>query len=194
MGIKSNRDNQDDTISARIVIVSGSPGTGKTSISKILSENSVYNRSVHIHTDDFYQYIRKGYISPWRNDSGNQNESVIEAVAASAKRFYKGGYEVFVDGVIGPWFLEPWIKIADEGVDVRYIILRPNVQTTVSRAAKREQREFFPLDDKITSELWYSLADLGSYELHAIDTTTLTIDESVILVQKMLSEGSFRII
>lgn len=32
---------------------------------------------------------------------------MIEAVAASAERFSAGGYEVFVDGTIGPWFLEP---------------------------------------------------------------------------------------
>jgi hypothetical protein len=119
-------------IPARIVLISGSPGTGKTSISRILAETSDYACAVHIHTDDFYQYIRKGYVSPWLNGAGDQNETVIESVVVSAKRFSAGGYEVFVDGVIGPWFLEPWIDIAKEGVDVRYIVLRPSEQETVS--------------------------------------------------------------
>lgn len=179
---------------SRIVVISGATGTGKTSISRIQTENSTYDRAVHIHTDDFYQYIRKGYISPWLNGTGEQNETVIESVAASAKRFSAGGYEVFVDGVIGPWFLKPWIQISEEGVDVRYIILRPSEQTTVLRATNREQREIFPLNDEVVKTLWRSLTDLGKYESNVVDTTAQTVDESVAFIQKMLLEENFRIV
>ena len=83
---------------ARIVVISGSPGTGKTTISRILAENSTHEKAVYIEVDDFWQYIRKGYIHPWEGGggAGNQNETVIESAAASAKRFSEGGYEVFV--------------------------------------------------------------------------------------------------
>ena len=72
---------------------------------QVAAEKSPYDCAVHIHSDDFYQYIRKGYIAPWLEGSGKQNEVMIEAAAASAERFSAGGYEVFVDGTIGPWFL-----------------------------------------------------------------------------------------
>lgn len=180
-------------MTARIVIISGANGTGKTSISRILAENSTYDRAVHIHTDDFYQYIRKGYISPWLNGTGEQNETMIESVAASAKRFSEGGYEVYVDGVIGPWFLKPWIRIAEDGVDVRYIILRPDEQTTILRATEREQRDYFPLTHEVIKNTWLSFSDLGIYESNAIDTTNQIVDESVMLIQKMLLEGAYRI-
>ena len=180
-------------MTARIVIISGATGTGKTSISRILAENSTYDRAVHIHTDDFYQYIRKGYISPWLNGTSKQNETMIESVAASAKRFSAGGYEVYVDGVIGPWFLEPWNKIAEDGVDVRYIVLRPDEQTTILRATDREQRDYFPLNYEVIKDIWRSLSDLGIYESNVIDTTDQTVDESVTLIQKMLLEGAYRI-
>lgn len=101
----------EDKMAARIVIISGACGTGKSSSSRLLAEKSPYDCAVHIHSDDFYQYIRKGYIAPWLEGSGKQNEVMIEAVAASAERFSAGGYEVFVDGTIGPWFLEPWEKL-----------------------------------------------------------------------------------
>lgn len=178
---------------ARVVIISGSPGTGKTSISKVLARNTAYDRAVYIHTDDFYQAICKGYLSPWLRESGDQNETVVEAVAAAAKRYSSDGYEVYVDGVIGPWFLGPWMRLAGQGVDVRYIVLRPGEQETVNRAAQRQQREFFPLDDEIVSNMWRSLADLGQYEPHALDTTALTVEESAALIQKKLAEGAFRI-
>jgi len=180
-------------MTARIVIISGATGTGKTSISRILAENSTYDKAVHIHTDDFYEYIRKGYIAPWLNGSGDQNETMIESVAASARSFSAGGYEVYVDGVIGPWFLEPWRKIAEEGVDVRYIVLRPDEKATILRAANREQRDYFPLNSEIVKNVWLSLSDLGIYESNAIDTTNQTVDESITLIQKMLLEGACRI-
>lgn len=179
---------------SRIVIVSGAPGSGKTSVSRILSENSACERAVHMHTDDFYQYIRKGYISPWLDGSGDQNETVIKAVAASAKRFYRGGYEVFVDGVVGPWFLKPWVQMAEDGVDVHYVILRPSEEATVFRVLNREQNEYFPLNPEVVKALRQSLTGLGKYEPHVVDTTDQTVEESAALIQKMLLEDHFRIV
>lgn len=181
-------------MTARIVIVSGACGTGKTSIARLLAKNSTYAYAVHIHTDDFYQYIRKGYITPWLDSSGDQNETVIDAVVASTKRFSEGGYEVFVDGVIGPWFLQPWIKLAEEGFDIRYIVLRPDEETTISRALERTQRDYFPLNRDDIKNVWNSLSDLDKYESNVVDTTAQTIDESMVYIQKMLQANAFRVL
>lgn len=178
---------------ARIVIISGSPGTGKSSITKLLTENSTYENAVHIHTDDFYQYICKGYIPPWLKESNKQNETVTETIAAASKSFASGGYEVFVDGVVGPWFIKPWGKLTEEGIDVRYIVLRPDEQTTIMRAATREKNKIVPLSPETVRNMWHSLSDLGKYESHAIDTTAQTVEESVMLIRKMLSGDAFRI-
>lgn len=178
---------------ARIVIISGSPGTGKTTLSEKLAESSTYDKAVHIEVDDFWQCIRKGYIYPWLDGSGDQNETVVKSVAASAKRYSKSGYEVFVAGTIGPWFLKPWIKIAKKGVDVRYIVLRPDQETTVIRATERQQRDFFPLNIELIKDLWNSFTDIDKYESHFLNTTGQTVDESVSVIHKMLLEGSFRI-
>lgn len=178
---------------ARIVIVSGATGSGKSSITKRLTESSTYERAVHLHTDDFYQYIRKGYISPWLDGSDDQNKTMIEAAAVCAREFCRGGYEVYVDGVIGPWYLTPGLAIAKEGMDVRYIVLRPSEQITVTRAARREQRDYFPLTAEVVSEVWQAFSDLGSYESHAIDTGVQTVEESVAEIRRSLRRDGFRI-
>lgn len=44
----------------RIIIITGSPGTGKTTIASIVAHESDFAKSVHMHTDDFYHYhVRK---------------------------------------------------------------------------------------------------------------------------------------
>jgi hypothetical protein len=120
--------------------------------------------------------------------------TILEAAAASAKRFSAGGYEVYVDGVIGPWFLKPLIQTAEEGIDVRYIVLRPSEQTTVLRVNNREQNEYFPLSDEVVKNLWRSFTDLGKYESHVLDTTAQTVNESAAHIQKMLLEENFRLV
>ena len=44
-------------------------------------------------------------------ESNEQNLIVIEAFLEAAKRYARGGYDVIVDGIVGPWFLEPWLNI-----------------------------------------------------------------------------------
>lgn len=181
-------------MTSKIIIISGACGTGKTSISKLLAEKSASDYAVHFHTDDYYEFIRKGYRSPWEDGTGKQNETVIKAVVASAEQFSLGGYEVYVDGVIGPWFLKSWIALAESGIDVRYVVLRPSEEITVLRAMERLQREAFPLIEANIKSVWHAFASLDKYEMNVIDTTDLTIEESIILIQNKLEEGAFRII
>jgi len=177
----------------RIVIISGSPGSGKSSVSRLLAENSTHERAVHMHTDDFYGYIRKGYIPPWLPKADEQNTVIIESFATSVASLASGGYEVFVDGVIGPWFLDPWLKLAYDGFDVRYVILRPSQQTVISRAKERE-KGVVSIDIDAVKQMWHAFSDLGEYRSHAIDTTNQKLDETVVSIQKLLNENAMTII
>ena len=43
--------------SERIIVITGAPGTGKTTTSAIVAKESTMEKSVHMHTDDFYHYL-----------------------------------------------------------------------------------------------------------------------------------------
>lgn len=178
---------------ARIILMSGPCGTGKSTLSRLLAERSAYPGAVHLHTDDFYQYIRKGYIDPWKEEAGDQNEVVINTVVAAAEELLKGGYEVYVDGVIGPWFLMPWLRLAEEGHDIRYVVLRPSEESTVLRAFQREQRAEFPLTGEVIRHMWQSFSRMGDYESHALDTTGQSVSESAAVLQTLLNTDAFRL-
>ena len=171
----------------RIIIITGSPGTGKTTAAAMAAKESALPRSVYMHTDDFYHYLRKGAIPPHLPKSHRQNRTVIEAFLAAARRFAQDGYDVIVDGIIGPWFLEPWIQAVREGFLVHYVILRADREETIKRAVEREK-----LDRRTNLELvdvmWDQFCDLGAYEKYVIDTTTLTAEETTARILKAVEE------
>ena len=173
----------------RILIITGAPGTGKTTAAALLAKESSLAKSVHMRTDDFYHYLSKGAVAPHLPESNEQNRVVIEAFLAAAKRFARGGYDVVVDGIVGPWFLEPWLRLAQEGYEVHYFVLRADREETLRRALGRTKlgREMNVL---LVETMWEQFQSLGSYERHVVDTTALSIQDTVSVILAKIADRS----
>ena len=134
-------------------------------------------------------YLSKGAIPPHLPESNEQNLVVIEAFLEAAKRYARGGYDVIVDGIVGPWFLEPWRALVREDYEVHYIVLRASKEETMKRAVERSK-----LDRKTNVELvetmWEQFCNLGIYESNVIETTTYSIQEAVFAVKEKISSGA----
>ena len=175
----------------RIVLITGCPGTGKTTVASRLARTSVLERSVHLHTDDFYQALSKGAVPPWLPDAKEQNEIIVEAFLASAKRFAGGGYDVIVDGVVGPWVLAPW-RAAAESCEIHYVVLRADLETTLARAMGRGKLTRAE-NDAIVRAMWPQFAGLGPWEGHVLDTTALSEGETVARIRQALAGNRYRL-
>jgi predicted kinase len=175
-----------------LVIVSGPPGAGKTTVSRLLSEHSPAPSAVHLHADDYYARIAKGFVAPWRPEAHQQNSVVIDAVSASAERFARGGYEVVVDGIIGPWLLSPWLALAERGIDLYYFVLRPDEHTTLLRGVSRKAPGAL-IDPQVIRDVWQQFATLGEHEGHALGTSQQTPAETVALIRRAIAAGQQRL-
>lgn len=173
----------------RIIVITGSPGTGKTTTAAMVAKESSMEKSVNMHTDDFYHYLSKGAIPPHLAESNEQNLIVMEAFLEAAKRYARGGYDVIVDGIIGIWFLEPWLKIVQEGYEVHYIILRASKDQTMMRAIGRSKLDR-QTNIELVETMWEQFNHLGCYESNVIDTTNLSIEETVSIIKEKLIKKS----
>lgn len=128
---------------ADLIVVTGPPGAGKTTVAKILSE--MFEPSALVAGDEFFAFIHRGYVAPWTAPAQRQNETVIEAAAAAAGRLASGGYTVVYDGVIGPWFLDTFGSAT--GLDsLHYVLLLPLEDVCLERVASRVDHGFTDLD------------------------------------------------
>lgn len=173
----------------RIIIITGPPGTGKSTTASIVAKESSLPKAVHMHTDDFYHYIQKGAISPFLPESQEQNLIVIEAFLEAAKRFARGGYDVIIDGIVGPWFLNPWLNVVQDNFEVHYIVLRATKEETMKRAINRTK-----LDEndniELVEKMWEQFNDLGTYESNIIETTNQSTEESVSAIKAIIEKKS----
>ena len=144
-----------------------------------------------MHSDDFYAYIAKGYVEPWKPESRDQNTVVVEVLTASALRFAEGGYLVAMDGIIGPWFLDPW-RAAAERVAVHYVVLMPDASANLARFAGRKDH---PLQDEaVVTQMWEAFeAHRSGYERHMLDTSGQTPAQSLAALRAGVAEGRFRL-
>jgi adenylate kinase family enzyme len=176
-----------------ILVLTGPPGAGKSTVADILARQND-SPAAHLDTDDFYdRYIKSGYILPWLPESQKQNETVTRVIAAAACAYAEGGYFTIIDGIVGPWFLEPFRAAASaKNIPLHYIVLRPasadaafaRVQARGTHGLKAEG----PVRD-----LFRQFSALGAFEKHAFDSGAMGAAETAVTLSRKLAAGDFRL-
>lgn len=143
---------------------------------------------VHLHADDFWHFIRHGAIAPYLPEARVQNGVVIGVLASAAERYAKGGYLVVVDGIVGPWFLQPFRML---GTLVHYVVLRPPLELAIERC--RERGGDMLADPATIAELHRQLSSPGELEAHVLETGHQTSEQLLERIVSALDNGAFRL-
>ena len=147
---------------SRITIVTGSPGTGKTTLAACLAREDP--RGIHLRSDVFYEFPAHP-VDPTRPESHAQNTAIIRAVGRAAGAFAENGWPVVLDGIFGPWFLPELQGALPEAVPVEYVVLRAPLELTLRRVREREG----PGPSAKVEHMHRAFAELGPYASHVLD-------------------------
>jgi predicted kinase len=177
-----------DRCAGHLVILSGSPGCGKTTTAESLAHLGGAVAKVHVHSDDFWGYIKHGHIDPWLPESDAQNRMVMAIAADVAAHYARAGYIVFLDGVIRPAFVPIFAALQ---VPIHYIVLRVGVAAAVARCSARGGDSL--TDPGVVAALHSQFADLAAFEPHALAVDGLDRDAVCRAVIAAVTAGSHRL-
>jgi tRNA uridine 5-carbamoylmethylation protein Kti12 len=170
-----------------VLLLTGPPGAGKTTVAGLLAQS--FERTVHVGSDRFFEFIAAGYIEPWKTGSHEQNRLVMRIVGDAAAGYATAGYFTIVDGILLPgWFFEVLRDVLHASdIAVSYAVLRPTLPICLERSARRAPDRLS--DPAVIEQLWSGFADLGPLEKHVIDNGEEAPDATALVLAEQLRLG-----
>ena len=169
------------------MIVSGPPGSGKTTVSAALASSC--ERGVHLESDWFFRSIKSGFVAPWLPEAHGQNAAVMVAAADAAAAYADAGYTVVWDGIVGPWFLGLIARrLGDHEIRVQYLVLRPSRVTASQRVRDRGDTP----ETSGAETMYDQFADLGEFESHVVSSDA-PAEQVIEACKAALVDGSLQV-
>ncbi len=176
-----------DNLRGHILLLSGHPGSGKSTIAETLARLPGVPK-VHFHSDDLWGYIKHGRIDPWLPESDQQNRMIMQIAADVAGRYADGGYFVILDGVVRPDWLPAFTALSRP---LHYIVLRTTVTEAIERCQARGGDSLS--DPRVVADLHAQFTDLGTFEHHVLSVTDKDKQAALHSVINALQSTRFRL-
>lgn len=170
----------------RVIVLTGVPGTGKTSVAGALA--ALFPRSAHVEADALRTCIRRGGVNPGgspSDEADRQLELVTRMEAAVANELFAEGFTVIVDDVVVTRGRLDDYLAALRGAPLHYVLLAPPREVVLERDRQRT--------DKSVAEQYLWLYDLMEQECMGIgldlDTSPWDEDETAAVIADAVRDG-----
>ncbi|MGD9893183.1 MAG: AAA family ATPase [Dehalococcoidia bacterium] len=169
-----------ETAAGLLALFGGPAGAGKSTLARAWCETR--GRAVHIELDRVRELIVAGRADPQQPGElqSEQYQLSVRACMALARSFLESGYDVAIDDVFDPVAFERDWRPLVAGLQWRAVIVLPSLEETLARSRAREKRvlEMHTRDQHAASQGWPASV--------RVDSTDLSIDESLTLVQRII--------
>jgi len=123
------------TTSSPIFLLSGTPGSGKTSVAQSLLQR--FPLGLHLPLDDFREFVVSGRASifNWSDETTRQFGLAREAAVGVAVRYAEAGFAVAFDDVVFPAETEALFIKPLRPFQVHKVLLIPRLSVALNRNA-----------------------------------------------------------
>ena len=154
-----------------LYIVTGPPGSGKTTISKGIAKS--LDKSVLLEGDEFYHHVVESFIPAWKEN--NHLDIFWKEVENSIKLYLDNGYDVVFNYIIND---NKIIELKDifKDYDIKFVILLVDEKTILERDSLR------PVDCQMKDRcivLLNSFLNKNYPDNNKLYTQDLTVEETV---------------
>jgi chloramphenicol 3-O-phosphotransferase len=175
-----------------IVIITGAPGAGKTSVARALAQR--FAQSLHLPVDELRDWVVSGKAEPipvLTPPAAQQLRLARQAAAAIADLYAQGGFTVVVDDVLTSHDVQALFNASDPARAVHLIFLCPSFAGVIDRNRARYPQFDVQTWEPVIHGLYQDLCaqNTSAAGWIVLDTTTWSIAQTVdtILQQAGLS-------
>jgi chloramphenicol 3-O-phosphotransferase len=172
---------------AQILILTGPPGAGKSSVAEALADR--YDRVAHVDVDTLRHFITPtGYRSPGKPGFERQQALAIRNACDLARNFMAERFAVIIDDVVGGREqLERYMEgLKDAGVALHYVRLMPSLAVCHERNKGRRA-------DRVADErlelLYREFEGAGDMPGSVIDSSAMTVEATADRLQALTTAG-----